>query len=432
MQTAREPEPTERPPVTRRPRRLALVPVLLLLLAGCATPRPPGLSCNLSAQAGAPTRKAVRSVPSWDHTVSARALALREEIRQKFPAREAARRLLRPPTPLEAPPRPGVSPPPAEPTFTVLALSAGGQFGAYGSGFLKGWGDRADLQPNRGDVDMITGVSTGAMMATYAYVGSSYDAATREKYDALLRTQYTTLHSDDVFRERAKIELLWANSIYDTAGLSARILALIDDDLIAAVVAEHDRSRRLLYVGAVNADSGEFEYFDLVAIARDTSHDRRACYAAAILASAAIPVAFNPVFINGSMYVDGGARQHAFLIEQAAAALPGVRKHLLGILHGDLLVPPETTPNGLIGIASRTSSLATDQLLLDSAYYVDAEAKRLGYRTEWTAAVDTTCRTTASDDIFDPALGSCLWGAGLARARDDPRPWKALTDLRAR
>ena len=84
----------------------------------------------------------------------------------------------------------------------MLVLSAGGQYGAYGSGFLKGWGDRADLQPNRPDIDMITGVSTGAMMAAYVYLGSSDDQATRAKYDALLKDQYTTLRNDDVIRAR--------------------------------------------------------------------------------------------------------------------------------------------------------------------------------------------------------------------------------------
>ncbi len=77
-------------------------------------------------------------------------------------------------------------------------LSAGGQFGAYGSGFLAGWGERTDLAPNRGDIDMVTGVSTGAMMATYAYLGASFDPAVRAKFDALLKEEYTTLRNENV------------------------------------------------------------------------------------------------------------------------------------------------------------------------------------------------------------------------------------------
>lgn len=412
---------------------LAAAIASLSVLAGCATPRPdPGLTCNLHGQAvHAPVRllKPVppRSVPDWDEAQTQIAVDLRSRIQQNFAERQEVKRVLR----SVRPPPPGAPPPPPlQPGYVVLALSAGGQFGAYGSGFLKGWGDRQTLAPPRGDVDMITGVSTGAMMATYAYLGSSDNAATRARYDDLLKAQYTTLTNDDVFRPRFPLEYLWANSIYDSAPLRARIEAQITDALLQAVIDEANQSKRLLYVGAVNADTGLFEYFDLIAIARDTGHDRRKCYAAALLASAAIPVAFNPVFINGQMYVDGGARQNAFFVAQIAAALPGQPKTLLGILHGDLSLPPATTKNNLIGVVGRTTSIASDQLVLDATYYVDSEAKRRGFSTRWTSAANTGCETQASDDMFSPALGLCLWKIGFARASDAPSPWKDFSQIR--
>ena len=314
-------------------------------------------------------------------------------------------------------------------TYDILVLSAGGQFGAYGSGFLAGWGDRADLFPNRGDIDMITGVSTGAMMATYAYLGSSFDPTVRAKYDTLLKEQYTTLRNEDVFRQRQPFELLWANSVYDTAPLRGRIEDLITENVLREIVAEHERSGRLLFLGAVNVDSGAFEYFDLVAIARRPPPENLLCYRAAVLASAAIPAAFEPVFINGAMYVDGGARRHAFFLSQVAEALPGVGKNLFGILHGDLKVGAADTNNNLIGVLSRTVSIGTHQLLIDSAYYVDARARRLGYSPRWTAAVQTGCSMPGSDEMFDPEIGACLWKAGYARAIGDPNPWKELSGI---
>jgi predicted patatin/cPLA2 family phospholipase len=406
--------------------------VASLLLAGCATPRPnPGLSCNLHGQSvRAPVRLLApgmpRSIPDWDVAQTQIALDLRERVRQNFIERQEVKRTLR----SRQPAPPGAPPSPVGAGYVVLALSAGGQFGAYGSGFLKGWGDRPALQPTRADVDMITGVSTGAMMATYAYLGSSDDPATRALYDALLKTQYTTLTNAEVFRPRLPIEYLWANSIYDTSPLHARIEAQITDALLAAVIREADVSRRLLYVGAVNADTGLFEYFDLIAIARDTTHDRRKCYAAALLASAAIPAAFNPVFINRQMYVDGGARQNAFFVAQVAAALPGRSRDLLGILHGDLNVAQIETKNNLFGVVGRTTTIASDQLALDAAYHVDTEAKRLGFTARWTSAANTGCDTVASDDMFSPALGSCLWDQGFARASSATRPWKDFSQIR--
>lgn len=408
---------------------------VLGVLAGCATPRPtPGIACNLYTQHGgsrtlAPVPPAgadvrlPRSLLTWDRNVSLQALSLRSQIEQNAKDRQDVKRELR---------RIKAQPAPPEPlSYEVLVLSAGGQFGAYGSGFLKGWGERNDLQPNRANIDMITGVSTGAMMATYAYLGSSDDSVVRAKYDALLKEQYTTLRNENVFRPRSAIEFLWANSVYDSAPLRTRIGGLITDELLQDVIAEEQRSKRLLFVGAVNADNGQFEHFDLVAVANDPTHDRKACYASAILASAAIPVAFEPMFINGSMYIDGGARQHVFFLTQAAAALTGTSKNLYGLLHGDLNVPRQITKNNLIGVLSRTSSIATDQLLLDSAYFVDAEAKRLGYHVQWSAAANTHCTAAANDDMFDPALGICLWETGLARARDETNPWKALADVGA-
>ena len=397
------------------------------LLAACSTTRPdPGIACNLH-QSRAARGAAPRPAPLADREMPRPAppgsASLKDQIAQNFKDRQA--RLKRA---LPAPPPPGEVQPAPPPTYSVLALSARGQFGAYGAGFLQGWNERPDLLPDRADIDVVTGVSTGAMMAPYAYLGSSADASVRAKYDALLKDQYTTLHNADVFRPRSKLELLTgANSLYSTAPLRERIDRLVSDELVQHVIDEAGRSDRLLFVGAVDADSGDFEQFDLVAIANDRSHDRRACFAAAILASAAIPVAFEPVFINGQMYVDGGARKHTFLLSVMSDALPAqVEKHLFGILHGELAVPRQRTDNDLIAVASRTATIATDQLMLDSAWFVDAEAKQLRFRAGWTAAVDTSCNVKPNDDQFNPELGACLWKAGYDRARGDARPWKDI------
>lgn len=412
-------------------------------LAGCATPRPdPGIACNLYTRTShaqpppppiGPAQQGARTVHDTPRVATLRALSLQAQIEQNFKDRQAVKRDRRPlkPPPVPIPPS-EPAPPPVAPSYEVLVLSAGGQYGAYGSGFLKGWGDREDLRPNRPDIDMITGVSTGAMMAAYVYLGSSDDRTMRAKYDTLLRGQYTNLRNEDVIRVRSPIELLWSNSIYDSTPLRTRIAEFVTEDLLNDIVSEAELSRRLLFVGAVNADSGLFEHFDLIAIAKDHSHDRRGCFSAAILASAAIPVVFNPVFVNGQMYIDGGARQHAFFLTEAASVLPNTTKNLYGILHGDLKVPEQRTNNHLIGLVSRASSIATDQLLLDSAYYVDAEAKRLGYRVRWTGATNSYCPIGANDDMFSPALGLCLWDVGHARARDDPSPWKELANVGTR
>lgn len=428
--------------------RFALTAALVLSVAACAAPRPrPILSCSLSslpvpspAPAPAPVPKPAPLPPNQTEAVSAAPGAVRpprpeirllqDRIRESFLNRQELKRARLAP-PVSKPLPPGVKPPPPQPppppTWDVLVLSAGGQLGAYGAGFLQGWGERSDLSPNRGDIDMITGVSTGAMMATYVYLGSSSSPAVRSRYDALLKALYTTLRDEDVVRKREGIEFLWANSIYDTAPLRERVTGLITGELLDALVEEADRSHRLLFVGAVDADSGRFEYFDLVAMARDTANpERRACYAAAVLASAAIPGAFSPVFINDRMYIDGGARRYAFFLEQAAAGLPpGVQKNAFGIMHVDPGVEDERTKNHLIGVVARTVEISKDQLTGESAYHVDAEARGLGYRARWTAARDTGCAEPRGV-LFDPTFGSCLWDVGHRKAVQDASPWKDL------
>lgn len=390
---------------------------LMLAIAGCAAHPPnPTLSCHLRGEAVGAPRPAIAPVmpksPSFSGTSgdSAAARSLRELISRNLLERAAVKRIL----PDDGAPGPKSVQPPFQP-YEILALSAGGQYGAYGSGFLKGWSERPNSVPNRADIDMVTGVSTGAMMATHAYLGSSADARTRAKFDDVLKDQYTTLNDESVFRKRFWFELPFVYSVYDTAPLHKKIAELVDEDLLDAVVAEAETSRRLLLVGAVDVYSGEFEYFDLGAIARDKTHDRLACYRAAILASSAIPLAFNPVFVNDRMYVDGGARKHAFFIESVRDTLGDRPASLYGILQGDLAVPRVDAVNGLLDLAIRTSSIATDQLLLDSAYYVDTEARRRNMTAGWTAALQTGCQVRANDDQFDPVVGRCLWNAGYRR-----------------
>lgn len=413
---------------------------VLFALAGCAATRPyPPLICNMhngtearvivsSQQVGSEDK--IRPVPGRHSEESGSVTSLQALIGRNLTERSAIKRgstsaaVVEPQGLTRPAPTPGYSK--STPSYNVLALSAGGQFGAYGSGFLKGWGERNDLRPNRADIDMITGVSTGAMMATYAYLGASDNSAVRAKYDALLKDQYTTLSNEDVFRVRSPIELPFVYSLFDSTPLRKRIAGLITEDLLNDVIAEESQTKRLLLVGAVNVNSGDFEYFDLVAIAKDASHDRRACYVAAILASAAIPIAFNPVFINDQMYVDGGARKHVFFLTELAKLAPDTTKNVYGILHGDLEVPHDKQVSGLVGLASRTSAIASDQLMLDSAYFVDAEAKRLKINVGWTAAMQSSCGAGGNDDMFSPAVGNCLWEIGLKRAREDADPWKSL------
>jgi predicted patatin/cPLA2 family phospholipase len=319
-----------------------------------------------------------------------------------------------------------------------LVLSAGGQYGAYGAGFLRAWLD-GGRQPTCGHFDFVTGVSTGSMMATHVFVATAEQPGQQCANNADARAideLYQRLSDKQVFRERSKLEAVFSDSLYDTTPLHRLVDELLTESMLDRVGAERDKGRRL-FAGAVNADSGQFEFFDLTYIAkRSQGHQRKACYASAILASSAIPIGFNPVFMNGAMYIDGGARTHTFFMDESGNAMKLVsraneleaarKKRLYGIINGDLCVRRETVGRGLLPIAVRTANIGTDQLLVDSAFYVSRRGKEEHFDVRWTTAASSGCG--APGGFFDPAFERCLSRAGRTEA-GKPDAWLLFDDI---
>jgi hypothetical protein len=101
-------------------------------------------------------------------------------------------------------------------------------------------------------------------------------------------------------------------------------------------------------------------------------------------------------------------------------------RHLFGLVHADLATGSHRTDNHLLAIVSRTATLALDELVIDAAFEVNAQATQLGFATHWAAATQLDC---PGGGMFSPQRGACLWNAGLGRARDTPQPWRAFPDL---
>jgi len=341
------------------------------------------------------------------------------------------------------------------PSFNVLALSAGGEFGAYGSGFLAGWDSvGANALPSaRRDIQVVTGVSTGALMATHAFLGGM---------DEFMVERYSHLAAADVYRKRSYLELIKANSLFDTSKKDELISGLITSELIDKVAAESDRG---LYLGFVNADTGAFVRIDMVALANGdqtgvykTKVDRDVCYQAVVGASSAIPVAFSPKFIDDQMLIDGGARWFLFLTEvPPTSAVAGMTRRLFSFVHGNLSIScSEKVKNGVLAIAERTSSIAGDQNFKGSIRLVEDLARRPissndpspTFATFYAAAVSaaTACEPTrrqcsqdgAGGDLFCPAYESCLAIQGRADGIGATKPgqtggmgsWLRFEDLK--
>ena len=193
-----------------------------------------------------------------------------------------------------------------------LAISGGGANGAFGAGLLVGWTERGD----RPEFTMVTGVSTGALTAPFAFLGSDYDDKMKEVY--------TTTSTKDIAEKRNPIAALFSDSMADTTPLKGLIAKVIDTEMINAIAREHQKGRRL-FIGTVNLDAGRSVIWNIGAIAASDYPQKITLIQDLLRASAAIPVAFPPVFVTveaegkqyDEMHVDGGTGSQVFVYPAA-------------------------------------------------------------------------------------------------------------------
>jgi predicted patatin/cPLA2 family phospholipase len=268
-------------------RLLLLASALQLGIAGCSTPgRLPAVPLAASAQV-APTEGPIRY------------LVARES--DSFAA-EAQRALAKEQAWLASQGHSG-----ALPHAYFLAISGGGDNGAYGAGFLNGW----TASGKRPEFKVVTGVSTGALIAPFAFLGP--------KYDYVLEKVYTQTSQKDIFKKRGLIKGVFGDAMADTRPLANVIASYVNQQLLDEIAAEYAKGRVLL-VGTANLDSLEPVIWNMTAIAASKDARSIPLFRSILLASASIPGAFPPVMIdvdvNGTryqeMHVDGGTMAQVF------------------------------------------------------------------------------------------------------------------------
>ena len=194
------------------------------------------------------------------------------------------------------------------PTANFLAISGGGDDGAFGSGILAGWTEAGD----RPEFDMVTGVSTGALIAPYAFLGPSYDRQ--------LRDAYTTISADDVFVDRGIIGGIFDDALSDTTPLWQLISRYVDEPMVAAIAREYQKGR-LLLIGSTDLDAQRPCIWNIGAIAASGNPGALDLIRKILRASSAVPGIFQPVMIDveldgkhyQELHVDGGAIAQLFL-----------------------------------------------------------------------------------------------------------------------
>ncbi|QWE19415.1 patatin-like phospholipase family protein [Polynucleobacter corsicus] len=194
-----------------------------------------------------------------------------------------------------------------------LSLSGGGDDGAYGAGLLIGWAERGD----RPQFNLVTGISTGALIAPFAYMG--------KEYDPVLRDVYTKYGPKDIFIERGLISGILSDGLSDTTPLFQLISKYIDQDFLKKVAHEYTTKNRWLLIGTTNLDAGVPVIWNMGKIASIGTPEALELFRKVMLASASIPGAFSPVMfdfeVSGQsfheMHVDGGAITQVFLYPSA-------------------------------------------------------------------------------------------------------------------
>ncbi|MEW6390653.1 MAG: patatin-like phospholipase family protein [Pseudomonadota bacterium] len=237
--------------------------------------------------------------------------------------------------------------------FNILALSGGAAGGAYGAGVLTGL-SKAGRRP---DFAIVTGVSTGALIAPLAFLGSAWDER--------LTDAYVGGHAAELLSLR-RLNSALGPSIFKGESLDRLVETFVDAEMVEAVAAEHLKGRRLL-IATTNLDSQRAVVWDLGEIATRGGEDALKLFRTLLVASSSVPGIFPPKLIDvevdgrlhQEMHVDGGVAAPLFLMPDALLHWrnlgPRFRRGRVHVIVNTVLDPaPQSTPPGVASIMSRS------------------------------------------------------------------------------
>lgn len=301
------------------------------------------------------------------------------------------------------------------PKVEFLALSGGGQWGAFGAGILNAWSESGTRPVFQG----VSGISTGAIIAPFAFLGSGEDATLREIY-----SEYST---DQLERSTLLSGLISGTALADTTPLAQVIAKYITPELLERIAAEHAKGRKL-FIGTTNLDAGRPVLWDIGAIASSGEPGVLQLVRELIRASAAIPVAFPPIFVEveakdgkvyDEMHVDGGAASQVTFISPEIPIAAATR-HILGrnidrrlwvIVNNDLEPPHEVVKPRITSIGGAAVSSLIRGSAIGDLYrlYAIAERDEIKFNATWIPP-EVPCPDPEED--FDKAFMRCLYEFG--------------------
>ena len=310
--------------------------------------------------------------------------------------------------------------------FNILALSGGGSNGAFGAGILNGW-SAAGTRPI---FKIVTGISTGALIAPFAFLG--------EGYDQVLKQVYTSVETKDIMKLKSSIiSGKGLDSLADSSPLRELIRKYVTEGVIRSVALAHQTGRRL-YIGTTDLDVGRLVIWNMGAIAANNKPETDNLFRKILLASASIPILLPPVYIPvevgneiyEEMHVDGGVATQVFLygdilnLDDVARSvgLPSVGAGRIYIIQNLQSLPLfEPVKSNLVAISKKTvTGLLTNQGNGD-LYRIYAIAQREGIKFK---LVFIPSDFELQDPVnFDPVSMEKLFDLGYRMALSGD-PWQ--------
>lgn len=269
--------------------------------------------------------------------------------------------------------------------YSGLSLSGGGDHGAFGAGFLKGWSKSG----SRPTFKIVSGISTGAMIAPFALLGSDYDDE--------LESAYTSVSAADIYESKSVLGAYWRESLVDDHPLQELVHKFLSDEVIDAVAQAHRNGQRL-YIGTTNFDAQRPVIWNMGAVANSPHPAAYDVFRKIILASASIPALFPPVLFEvesegatyEEMHVDGGAVGQMFfhgeaiqwrkvLRDASGVDDPLDQSTLFLIIDGEVGAEYQAVPRRLMPIVVRTIGTLVKVSAWSALYRMYLHSQEDGY-----------------------------------------------------
>jgi predicted patatin/cPLA2 family phospholipase len=308
-------------------------------------------------------------------------------------------------------------------SIDYLAISGGGANGAFGAGLLVGW----TAAGNRPEFRIVTGISTGALIAPFAFLGPEYDAK--------LKKLYTTTSTKDILHKRSLFSILTADSAADTRPLREMLEDVIDVKMLEEIVVEHDKGRRL-FIGTTNLDAKRPVVWNIGIIAKSGVPNALQLVRDIMVASASIPGAFTPMYIEveaegrryDEIHVDGGTSSQVFLYPASLDMRWVMRqiglkgKSRIYVIRNSRIEPDwETVKPKIVPILHNTISTLTRTQGIGDLYRIYLGAQRDGM--DYNIAFIPSDFNEKSKEAFDPEYMSKLFDLGYRMAKNGC-PWE--------